>query len=208
MFSTFPVRVLLLAVLLSAIDVPSGFAADDLSGAWKMRLSFGDRGTRTSILKLERKDDALTGVMLSSQGGQSEIDNVRFENGELSFEMTRKWGDRKFTSQYSGKFVDGTIEGTAQFEFRGRKRTMDWVAARTTSNPRPQAAEPPPVVADIELTADNYEVWRDHIVPETNELAWNQIPWLTTFKDGILAANAADKPLLLWTMNGHPLGCT
>ncbi len=208
MFSTFARRVLLLAVVLSGIEVASCFAADDLTGAWKMRLSFGDRGTRTSILKLESNDDALTGVMLSSQGGQSEIDNVRFENGELSFEMTRKWGDRKFTSQYSGKMVDGTIEGTAHYEFRGRKRTLDWVAARTTSNPRPQAAEPPPVVADIELTADNYEVWRDHIMPETNELAWDQIPWLTTFKDGILAANAADKPLLLWTMNGHPLGCT
>ena len=31
---------------------------------------------------------------------------------------------------------------------------------------------------------------------------------LTTFKDGILAADTAGKPLLLWTMNGHPLGCT
>jgi hypothetical protein len=39
-------------------------------------------------------------------------------------------------------------------------------------------------------------------------LAWQQIPWATTFKDGIVAADAAGKPLLLWTMNGHPLGCT
>jgi hypothetical protein len=68
--------------------------------------------------------------------------------------------------------------------------------------------EPPPVAADIELDEGNYTTWRDHILPNPGEKAWEQIPWLTTFKDGILAADAADKPLLLWTMNGHPLGCT
>lgn len=64
------------------------------------------------------------------------------------------------------------------------------------------------VQADIELRDENYAAWRDHILPNPSEMAWEQIPWLTTFKDGIVAAAAADKPLLLWTMNGHPLGCT
>ena len=64
------------------------------------------------------------------------------------------------------------------------------------------------VEADIELTEENYQAWRDHILPRAGELAWEQIPWLTTFKDGILAADVANKPLLFWTMNGHPLGCT
>ena len=64
------------------------------------------------------------------------------------------------------------------------------------------------IQADIELTDENYAAWRDHILPNPHEMAWEQIPWLTTFKDGIIASAAADKPLLLWTMNGHPLGCT
>jgi hypothetical protein len=62
--------------------------------------------------------------------------------------------------------------------------------------------------AKIEFNDNNYAVWRKHILPDTGELAWQQIPWATTFKDGILAADVAGKPLLLWTMNGHPLGCT
>ena len=66
----------------------------------------------------------------------------------------------------------------------------------------------PPFEADIELTDKNYEIWRDHILPDLDEMAWNQIPWLSTFHDGIVSADAAQKPLLLWTMNGHPLGCT
>ena len=59
-----------------------------------------------------------------------------------------------------------------------------------------------------ELTTDTIEKWRDHILPVDDDLSWQQIPWMTTFSDGIKAANDADKPLLLWTMNGHPLGCT
>ncbi len=71
-----------------------------------------------------------------------------------------------------------------------------------------ESPESPPVAADIDLDEENYTRWRDHILPETSELAWEKIPWLTTFKDGIDAADRAGKPLLLWTMNGHPLGCT
>jgi hypothetical protein len=68
----------------------------------------------------------------------------------------------------------------------------------------PEGIEPAPV----ELNESNFQTWRDHILPDERDLAYEQIPWLTTFKDGILAADAGQKPLLLWTMNGHPLGCT
>jgi hypothetical protein len=71
-----------------------------------------------------------------------------------------------------------------------------------------QAPDVPPAKAKVELNDQNYAAWRKHILPDTGELAWQQIPWATTFKDGILAADAAGKPLLFWTMNGHPLGCT
>jgi hypothetical protein len=66
----------------------------------------------------------------------------------------------------------------------------------------------PPAKAPVELNDQNYADWCKHILPDTGQLAWQQIPWATTFKDGIVAADVAGKPLLLWTMNGHPLGCT
>lgn len=185
---------------------PSG--ADDLSGAWKMRISFGDRGGRTSILRLDTVGDDLTGVMLWSQGSRTAIENASFENGQLSFHIRRTWGGREFVSRYAGTFDNEQIAGTAQFEFRGQQRTRNWVATRTTSEPVTEAAAAPAAAADIELTDANYQAWRGHILPDSSEMGWEQIPWLTTFKDGILAANAANKPLLLWTMNGHPLGCT
>jgi hypothetical protein len=76
------------------------------------------------------------------------------------------------------------------------------------SNLAAQTTETPSAKAQVELNDMNYAAWRKHILPDTGELAWQQIPWATTFKDGIVAADAAGKPLLFWTMNGHPLGCT
>ena len=61
---------------------------------------------------------------------------------------------------------------------------------------------------ELKLTAQNYAVWRDYVLPDQSDLGWQQIPWLTTFQQGILSANERNRPLLFWTMNGHPLGCT
>jgi hypothetical protein len=58
------------------------------------------------------------------------------------------------------------------------------------------------------LTDKNFSAWKAHIQPDRSELAWTQIPWLPTFAEGLVHADAEQKPLLLWVMNGHPLGCT
>ncbi len=72
-----------------------------------------------------------------------------------------------------------------------------------------QAVSPASVAQfPLELNESNYAKWRDHILPAASELDYESLPWLTNFKDGILAADAQQRPLLLWTMNGHPLGCT
>jgi len=64
------------------------------------------------------------------------------------------------------------------------------------------------VAQDTVLDASSVEAWRDHVLPDGDELAFASIPWHPTFGEGMAAANAADKPMLMWAMNGHPLGCT
>ena len=61
---------------------------------------------------------------------------------------------------------------------------------------------------DFALTEKNYAVWRDYITPPEKELRWKSIPWRTSFTEGMVDADRFQKPLLLWAMNGHPLGCT
>ena len=58
------------------------------------------------------------------------------------------------------------------------------------------------------LTETSFTAWQKYIQADDAEQAWKQIPWLLTFGEGIAKADAEGKPLLLWVMNGHPLGCT
>ena len=51
-------------------------------------------------------------------------------------------------------------------------------------------------------------MWREFIKPTSSELSWAKIPWRSTFYDGLIDSDHQKKPLLLWVMNGHPLGCT
>ncbi len=60
----------------------------------------------------------------------------------------------------------------------------------------------------VPLTRDTLDAWRAHILPGADELAYAAVPWHVTFADGLEAARAEGRPLLLWAMNGHPLGCT
>lgn len=58
------------------------------------------------------------------------------------------------------------------------------------------------------LTHEAMTAWRDHLAPRPAEDRWRQIPWQQSLGDGLRTAARRDKPMLLWLMNGHPLGCT
>jgi len=49
---------------------------------------------------------------------------------------------------------------------------------------------------------------RDEILPSAEELRWQSIPWRDTLSAAALEADDRESPVLLWVMNGHPLGCT
>lgn len=50
--------------------------------------------------------------------------------------------------------------------------------------------------------------YRALVLPKDTERAWEQIEWQISYEHGLRASSAEQKPLLLWVMNGHPLGCT
>jgi hypothetical protein len=45
------------------------------------------------------------------------------------------------------------------------------------------------------------------IKPQSDEEKFMQIPWSTNLWDARKQAAAEGKPILLWEMDGHPLGC-
>ena len=46
------------------------------------------------------------------------------------------------------------------------------------------------------------------VLPSDAERAFQELPWHSSFSQAALVAHRERKPVLLWTMNGHPLGCT
>ena len=60
----------------------------------------------------------------------------------------------------------------------------------------------------FDLNEMTYDMWQEFIKPTKDELACAEIPWRSTVYDGLVESDREQKPLLLWVMNGHPLGCT
>ncbi len=70
-------------------------------------------------------------------------------------------------------------------------------------------ADAPGIVLPLHSrTPEDLAALRDRIVPSAEESVWRSIPWRTNLQDGIADAHASVRPILLWLMNGHPMGCT
>ena len=56
-----------------------------------------------------------------------------------------------------------------------------------------------------ELTDATYAKWREYLLPKSEDLAYRQIAWRPSVWEAAAEAQAKEKPVLLWAMNGHPL---
>jgi hypothetical protein len=65
-----------------------------------------------------------------------------------------------------------------------------------------------PAGAGERLTDADFARLHALIKPNAREEAWLQVPWRTNLWQARKEAAAVGKPLLLWEMDGHPLGCT
>ncbi|MSS72878.1 MAG: hypothetical protein EXS64_15500 [Candidatus Latescibacteria bacterium] len=62
---------------------------------------------------------------------------------------------------------------------------------------------PPPALTD-ETFPGLFEACRSRASQER----WAEIPWIGDLWEGRQQAAAQQKPMFIWAMNGHPLGCT
>lgn len=62
--------------------------------------------------------------------------------------------------------------------------------------------------AATELNDQTFAQLRDAIVPGAEEQSYLEIPWRESFVTAVNEAETDGRPILLWAMNGHPLGCT
>jgi hypothetical protein len=57
------------------------------------------------------------------------------------------------------------------------------------------------------LTWERFTQVRQEVLPAAEEDRWLAIPWRSRLWDAVEDARRERKPILLWAMNGHPLGC-
>jgi hypothetical protein len=57
------------------------------------------------------------------------------------------------------------------------------------------------------MTRAEYEAVLAAVPPAPGEDRFDAVPWRLTLADARRDAAAAGKPILLWSMDGHPLGC-
>ena len=99
-----------------------GFAASPASGTWDCIASVDQEYPFT--LTITEKDGALTGITESPSGEAGPVENVKLENGVLSFTMdTASAGMIEFEAKLDGDTLKGTLESwDFGGEFSGKLR--------------------------------------------------------------------------------------
>jgi hypothetical protein len=127
-------RRLTVAVLMLALMGLIGAArADDKkdspTGTWKWTINFGGQ-ERELAVKLKADGEKLTGKFVSPDGKESDIEDGKYKDGELSFKVTRERDGNKFVIKFKGKVKGDTLKGKTEFERNGESQNRDWEAKR------------------------------------------------------------------------------
>jgi hypothetical protein len=117
------VGLLLLAGQLAAADKP------DPTGSWKYTVTppGGQAVDVTMTLKLE--GDKLTGTTKRGEN-ETKIEEGKFKDGEVSFQITRERDGNKLVIKYKGKLEGDAIKGKITGSFMGNDFDLDWNAKR------------------------------------------------------------------------------
>ncbi|MFQ6036659.1 MAG: hypothetical protein ACE5NM_12550, partial [Sedimentisphaerales bacterium] len=86
-----------------------------IAGDWLLKSEFDGRQF-TSILSLSRdKEGQLTGQWIS-YWGLSELKDVKYEAGELTFVQVSRFRDREYRAEFTGAIKQGKLSGTLSSE--------------------------------------------------------------------------------------------
>jgi len=100
-------KFVVLFCLLLLVQTSLVWAAEDITGDWQITMDFDGRQSFATLSISKKPDGTLTGTW-----GSSELSNVKFEDGKLTFVRTIRFGDQEFSMDYSGTLKDGKLTGT------------------------------------------------------------------------------------------------
>ncbi len=102
-----------MALLAAFVAIPATLPAQDVKdflGEWVSTIET-QRGPATTTYVFRMDGDMLKGTM-SGRMGETEIDEVTYEDGTITFNLTRNFQGNSVTLTYTAKIVDGAMQGT------------------------------------------------------------------------------------------------
>ena len=116
--------VLALAGMVRAEDKPNP------TGTWKYTAEVNGQSIEVTI-KLKLEGDKLTGTV-SVLDMESNIEDGKYQDREVSFKVNREMNGNKFTIKYKGKIKGDTFKGKRELERDGQTNTREFEAKRST----------------------------------------------------------------------------
>lgn len=87
-------------------------------------------------LRLKQEGQELTGVIIANNATQTPIEDGRYDDGRISFKVSRQDGQATITAEYAGTVSENTINGGYRVYIGPRPKNMParpvpWQAQRT-----------------------------------------------------------------------------
>ena len=99
-------RTFVLICLMLFVQTSLVRAAEDITGQWELTVEFGGRQSFATLSISKKADGALAG-----KWGSSDLSDVKFQDGKLTFVRIIQFGDQEFIMDYAGTLKDGKITG-------------------------------------------------------------------------------------------------
>ncbi|MHC4072782.1 MAG: translocation/assembly module TamB domain-containing protein [Planctomycetota bacterium] len=99
-------RAVVLICLMLLVQTSLVRAAGGITGEWEITMEYSGQQSFATLSIAEKADGTLTG-----KWGSSELANVKFKDGKLTFTRTIRFGDNEFTMNYIGNLEDGKLFG-------------------------------------------------------------------------------------------------
>jgi hypothetical protein len=99
------------------------------TGTWKYTAEVNGQSIEVTI-KLKLEGDKLTGTV-SVLDMESNIEDGKYQDREVSFKVNREMNGNKFTIKYKGKIKGDTFKGKRELERDGQTNTREFEAKRS-----------------------------------------------------------------------------
>lgn len=116
--------ILTAALVLVVCRIAAAANQADPVGTWKCEYNIGDQ-KRTSTLTIKKDGDKITGTMSWPDQKETNLQDLKLQDGELTFSAERVLGDNKFHVEYKFMINGDALKGKGTLDVGGEKRDFD-----------------------------------------------------------------------------------